>query len=214
MGLAHSPRIVTNGLVLCLDAGNTKSYPGSGTTWTDMIGKRSTTLVNGPTFSSSNGGSIVFDGVNDYATASIPTLTDYSLSFWIYIISGVTGEKQILGANGGGAEISLLNGSWISYSQLDGGVRSGPAFSLGVWYNFIMTRTGSTTNFVINNIQTNTFASGSNVGIDGTAVFGDLAAGFGRYLNANIARIDFYNRVLTTNELTQNFNALRGRFGI
>ena len=70
MGLAHSPRIVTDELVLALDAGNTKSYPGSGTTWTDLIGSNNGTLTNGPTYSSDDGGSIVFDGSNDYVQLS------------------------------------------------------------------------------------------------------------------------------------------------
>ena len=66
MGLAHSPSIVMNGLVLALDAANSKSYPGSGTTWTDLSGNSNTgTLTNGPTYNSANGGSIVFDGVDD-----------------------------------------------------------------------------------------------------------------------------------------------------
>jgi hypothetical protein len=67
MAFFHSPRIVTDGLVLALDAANSLSYPGSGTTWTDLSGKGNNgTLVNGPTFSPTNGGSIVFDGTNDY----------------------------------------------------------------------------------------------------------------------------------------------------
>ena len=66
MGLSHSPRIVTDGLVFCVDAGDKMSYPGAGTTWTDLSKNRNNgTLVNGPTFDSANGGSIVFDGTND-----------------------------------------------------------------------------------------------------------------------------------------------------
>jgi hypothetical protein len=66
VGLYHSPRIVTDGLALCLDAGNTKSYPGSGTTWTDLSGRGNNgTLENGVGYSGSNGGSLSFDGVDD-----------------------------------------------------------------------------------------------------------------------------------------------------
>ena len=69
MALSHSPKIVTDGLVLCLDAGDRKSYSGSGTTWSDRSGNGyNATLNNGPTFNSANGGSIDFDGSNDYAT--------------------------------------------------------------------------------------------------------------------------------------------------
>lgn len=71
MALNHSPKIVTNGLVLYLDAANQKSYPGSGTTWTDLSGNGNTgTLTNGPTFSANNNGGIVFDGANDYVSIS------------------------------------------------------------------------------------------------------------------------------------------------
>jgi len=69
MATKYSPKIVTDGLVLSLDAANNKSYPGSGTTWSDLSGNGNTgTLTNGPTFSNTNLGSIVFDGVDDYGT--------------------------------------------------------------------------------------------------------------------------------------------------
>ena len=71
MAVGYNPKIITDGLVLCLDAGNTKSYPGSGTSWSDLSGQGNTgTLVNGPTYSSADGGSIVFDGSNDYGSLS------------------------------------------------------------------------------------------------------------------------------------------------
>ncbi len=70
MGLAHSPRIVTDGLVLCLDAASKRSYPGTGTTWTDLKGGNNGTLTNGPTFDSGNGGGIVFDGADDRVDVS------------------------------------------------------------------------------------------------------------------------------------------------
>ena len=77
MGLSHSPSIITQNLVLCLDAANSKSYPGSGTTWYNLIpGGVNGTLTNGPTYSSANGGVIALDGVNDYIslTNSLPPI--------------------------------------------------------------------------------------------------------------------------------------------
>ena len=88
MAIKHSPRIVTDGLVLYLDAANTKSYPGSGTTWTDISGKSNNgTLTNGPTFDSGNKGTIVFDGSNDYVSETSGLSDsllqgDWSISFW------------------------------------------------------------------------------------------------------------------------------------
>ncbi len=73
MGVTYNNRIVTDGLVLCLDAASKRSYPGTGTTWTDLKGGNNGTLVNGPTFNSANGGSVVFDGSDDYV--SVPSFT-------------------------------------------------------------------------------------------------------------------------------------------
>ena len=86
MATDYNPSIVTDGLVLCVDAANTKSYPGSGTTWTDISSKGNNgTLTNGPTFSSGNGGAIVFDGTNDYVDfgSQVANLSTSTISFWI-----------------------------------------------------------------------------------------------------------------------------------
>jgi len=94
------PNISTSGLVLALDAANTKSYPGSGTTWTDMSGNNNNgTLTNGPTFNSANGGSIVFDGSNDFVTLgnqSVLGFTNgiFSVEAWVYIPNSWTAGSQ------------------------------------------------------------------------------------------------------------------------
>jgi hypothetical protein len=96
MGFYRGPNIVTDGLVLSLDAGNTKSYPGSGTIWYDKSGNGNNgTLTNGPTFNSANGGSIVFDGTDDYINAtSLPIDSplsfsngNFTLEHWVKITS-------------------------------------------------------------------------------------------------------------------------------
>ena len=80
MTTVYNPKIVTDGLVLYLDAGNTKSYPGSGTSWSDLSGKSNNgTLTNGPTYSSDDGGSIVFDGTDDYVSNTDPNLSESEL---------------------------------------------------------------------------------------------------------------------------------------
>ena len=84
MGLAHSPRIVTDGLVLCLDAASKRSYPGAGTTWTDLKGGNNGTLTNGPTFDADNGGSIVFDGSDDYVNCG--NGSDFSITEQVTLI--------------------------------------------------------------------------------------------------------------------------------
>jgi hypothetical protein len=99
MAFNYSPKIVTDGLVLYLDAANPKSYPGTGTAWNDISrGGNNGTLVNGPTFDSTNGGSIVFDGVNDYGINNTPNLPTGNITAticaWVYIVSGYTGTWQ------------------------------------------------------------------------------------------------------------------------
>ena len=92
MGTNYSPRIVTDGLVLCLDAGDIKSYSGSGATWNDRSGNESdATLYNSPTFTTNNGGSLNFDGSNDYGKTS--TNTEYRNSQHKNL-SKVEGETQ------------------------------------------------------------------------------------------------------------------------
>ena len=85
-------KIITDGLVMHLDAAQLRSYPTTGTTWTDLSGNGNNgTLINGPTFNSGNGGSIVFDGVNDYVTGfnsiSINTTSSFAIEFWFNLTS-------------------------------------------------------------------------------------------------------------------------------
>lgn len=77
MAFYRGPNVVTNGLVLSLDAANPKSYPGTGTAWNDLVGNGSGTLSNGPTFNSANAGSIVLDGVDDYFQSTYNTVYNF-----------------------------------------------------------------------------------------------------------------------------------------
>ena len=93
MSIFSSPSMVSEGLVLCLDAANRDSYPGTGTVWTDLSGNGNNgTLTNGPTFSSGNGGGIVFDGTNDYMNTGNIDLSGtnvISVDFWCNILTYV-----------------------------------------------------------------------------------------------------------------------------
>ena len=86
------PDIVENGLVLCLDAANKLSYRGTGTTWTDLSGNNNNvTLTNGPTFNAGNQGSIVFDGVDDYANFYAPNLSSVAvIEIWAKISNTIS----------------------------------------------------------------------------------------------------------------------------
>jgi hypothetical protein len=216
--------VVQSGLVLNLDAGVSSSYPGSGTTWTDLSGNGNTgTLTNGPTYSSANGGSIVFDGSNDYVNfgniLNIGT-GQFSLEYF--------GKASTMTTNY--AKISskgqyLLSGSWLishsktpdnNYSvsfELGDGVSFGTGILVDTVYHVCFTRNDS------NNIQlylngelknslvsTYNFTNSTNYSIG--------RSGFGEYWKGNMFSYRHYNRALTSTEIAQNFNATRARFGI
>ena len=241
MATLYSPKIVTAGLVLCLDAGNNKSYPSSGTSWFDLSGNNNTgTLTNGPTFTGSFGGSIVFDGTNDYATlgASIPTNLrlgqgNFTIDFWVY--PNGTGTYSICGnlndADGGGSYWVIINSTYtglhtvqFGYAGLFGpgaGYKFGTtALPINVWSNVILSRIGTTMTCYINGssyatpITVNNFTGNFNIDyLIGMSKFG---GGFTSYpLNGRLSILRIYNGVgFTQSEVLQNYNVTRARFGL
>jgi hypothetical protein len=231
--------IVTSGLVLYLDAGNPASYPGSGTTWFDLSGNGNTgTLVNGVGYSGDNLGSLVFDGVNDRVTTSLNLnpFDIFSVNVWVY--APTTGQEEfILGtASGNGTErgfyISFYSfpnyGNDIRLACWNGGSFPHPysvstsanIFNRGGWnyiyYEFNGKTLNSTHKIIVNNnytqtitVQRNFSTHDNNLNIGG--VVGTFSVGYGEIRTSNVS---IYNRALTAQEIQQNFNALRNRFGI
>jgi hypothetical protein len=229
MGIAYNTSVVRNGLVLHLDAANVKSYPGSGTTWTDLSGNGNNgTLVNGPTYNGANNGSVVFDGANDYVSVTnnsnlTPTNTA-SLSFWIKPTSYPASFNAVGGwsrsGTGGGIMIDMnsSNGlyfyvgdsSWAS-TFLPGGQRP----TLNVWTNVVGTYDGSTLILYTNAIQRSS-ASATKTITYANKFFeiGQYGQGTANRFTGEISSTLFYNRALTAAEIRQNFEATRGRYGI
>jgi hypothetical protein len=223
MSFAHSPKIVTDGLVLSLDAGNTKSYPGTGTTWFDKSGfSNNGTLINGPTFNTGSLGSIVFDGTNDYV-GSFPNYSTYfdfgltnspfsiSLFFKLAVINS---DFKVLVVTGGKWDYGL----WISNTnKLLCGTelqnRTGnTTLSANLIYQGTLTFNGTTQTLYLNGVNDGSFTQGlSNNGSQNLSI-GRRVDGF--YFPGNIYTTQIYNKSLSPSEVTQNFNALRGRFGI
>jgi len=210
--------IVQSGLVLNLDSGVSSSYPGSGTTWTDLSGNGNTgTLTNGPTYNSANSGSIVFDGVDDRiecGTFSVPFLT---VSTWVYKTTS-TNEQGICRKQLGWA-VSNYQGvlqvapgtSWQFYN-------TGYTIPLNTWVNIVYTysgtgATGSQTVYINGSSIYSTSAGSGAISSNANAV----RVGFddnGWYWNGRIAQTQIYNRALTATEIAQNFNATRSRYGL
>lgn len=236
MGVQYNTSIVTSGLIFCLDAANTKSYPGSGTAWNDLSGSGlNGTLANGPTFSSANSGSIVFDGIDDNVnrSASINTGQNFTFGVWLNPTAVGTTRRCIManaqnwpnidsgwyfsvGQTGGNNRFFLSVGADNAY-----GISSNDSVSTGVWQYLVATVAsgGLTINLYRNGIlqtQAATLSSSRTISYSKATYYiaqRDPTAG-GDYYTGNIGQISIYNRILTAAEINQNFNALRGRYGI
>jgi hypothetical protein len=224
MGGRYSPNIVTSGLVLCLDAANVRSYPGSGTTWNDLSGNGNHgTLTNGPTFDSENGGSIVFDGVNDYVVVdSSGSYSAYTFMFFCRWISSTTNSSRIFGLNNFGT-YTILNPSNIGfhYNPLGGSppsvtLSSGVNVGFGTWCHVAVSVSSASTavKIYVNGILRNTSTTLPSGNFGGNVYLGAQNTISTVVANANIATFHLFNRALTDTEILQNFNAHRERFGI
>ena len=231
MGLSHSPRIVTDGLVFCVDAGDKMSYPGAGTTWTDLSKNRNNgTLVNGPTFNSSNGGNIVFDGTNDYIsiTRNSTITPDYiSICGWIKINSKSSSQFLLAlprSVNGGASYMmyySLSLDGFVAYARTNstGTIQTTSTFSpdTGRWYFLSMTSNGSNLILFIDGEFEASSSFSSVLEYSGSTVLriGSYDnQGTPTYTNGNIALTQIYNRALSAQEIKQNYKATKGRFGL
>ena len=234
MGLSHSPKIVTNGLVLALDAANNKSYPRSGTTWTDLSNTgKNLTLTNGPTFSAANLGSIVFDGTNDYASVNpVSAFNIYCISIWFKpttIINSTSATKNLIHFKtstykyiGFGPVTNRVSNEYITIVQEPGdkrtAVNDGGSLSAGVWYNIVFNYESSQYNIYINNTLKSTTIGSSTGNVplitDPDFIYLNSVEGTSDYLDSSLSMCMIYNRALTATEMLQNYNATKGRFGL
>lgn len=232
MAFNYSPKIVTDGLVLYLDAANRYSYPGSGTTWSDISRTGANgTLVNGPTFNSANGGSIVFDGVDDYVTGSAALINSSitnQITVEIFLNSNnLSNYAQIGGGqdNSGTRYTAAFNsaafGTGIFGFDLEaasGQVRltSTTVYSTNQWISLTGTYDGTTTRFYINTIleDSDSGTSGNISDFDSILLGRDIDFATGRIFNGRIANFKIYNRALSATEIRQNYNATKTRFGL
>ena len=235
MAFSYSPKIVTDGLVFAVDAANKKSYPGSGTTWTDLAGNNNGTLTNGPTFDSGNGGSISFDGTDDYVPFGNIGLTLYSINIWCYFnieitstISSIFGPFRynsglqdgiVLGPGSGYLTNETL--SMITRVGTSGTNYSRTAISDNIpagWNNIVFNWNGSNYDIYLNGDQKSVFSGTSpsgHISLINSAEFA-LGEGYsaGQRFSGKISNTFIYSQSLSNTEILQNYNALKGRFGL
>tara|TARA_R100001509_G_scaffold164991_1_gene144584 strand:- start:44 stop:736 length:693 start_codon:yes stop_codon:yes gene_type:complete len=228
MALAHSPRIVTDGLVLALDAGNVKSYPGSGTTWTDLTGNSNNgTLNNGPTFSSDNGGSIVFDGTNDSVSVNnqldpiayglfADSSSEWTVSSFFNSDALANSNRAITGKAGGvggnATYVVFTTNSNLRVRLRGGTVEDIATISADIWYNVVVTWDGTTSKSYLNGVFLQNNAVGTKSKQAQNFSIGSAAGGGNTRWDGKISQTLVYNRALTAAEVTQNYNALKGRY--
>jgi hypothetical protein len=232
MATKYSPKIITNGLVLSLDAANNKSYPRSGTTWTDLSGNNNTgTLTNGPTFSSANGGSIVFDGTNDYISLGTSTLylpsVSHALEIWVKSPSLGSGMNAgglisitygiIMQINGGNLYYSVYNSDTSAY--IISAATTGLNLHDNIWHHIVCTKGTSTFEMYVDGVvkQTGSFSgvwSGTNIWSEMSATVGSNPNDVYYYLKGSVGLAKIYKRYLNASEVLQNYNATKGRFGL
>jgi len=209
---------VTSGLTLYFDAGNTNSYPGSGTTWYDLSANSTNgTLVNGVGYNSANNGSLVFDGVDDYVSASNTNLvhrtSNWTYSCWLkfsalssagtIFTNGVWTSCLLFRFETNGITVYSMSGTWGKFSLTP---------TLGTWYKFDFIRNGNTVYFYLNGSYSQSFSFTADIQPSSTFYIGIHAPG--ECFNGNIAQVAIYNKALSTLEIDQNYNAFKGRFGL
>ena len=234
MATKGGPNIITDGLVLALDAASPRSYPGTGTTWYDLSGQGNNgTLVNGPTFSSANRGIIVFN-YQDYVNTIDPGYpssgtNSFSLEIVFRIPAGATWSNggsgtAIIGRGSYAGSIGIIRSSTTNqvsfWVRLNGGIIFNPSIS-GIsrdqFHHVLGTYNSSGVAKIYHNGNFITEQIGSNVGtldagsyrLGGAIAFGGVS---GEYGQGDISLTKIYNRELSSTEVLQNYNATKSRF--
>ena len=227
MGLAHSPSIISDGLIFYLDAANTRSYSGSGLTANGLVGGIGGTLINGVGYTSSNNGSFIFDGTNDgmyFSTYNFST-GDFTMEVWLKLNAYPPSANSAIIVNR-----NLSDDGWLFdinsnqkarlYFQNNNGtaytIETLDIINLNQWINLTAIRSNTSLSFYRDSIFQASTSFPSNYNIN-SPISNDY---IGRYqssngfLSANISKIQYYNRALSATEILQNYNATRKRFGL
>jgi hypothetical protein len=223
--------IVTSGLVLNLDASNASSYPGSGTSWNDLSGNGNNgTLVNGPTFNSANGGSIVFDGTNDYVDigniSQLKPTTQITVSAWVYRSTMNDSQNEvIIGCTQVSGYALYYTENKMKFYVYAGGSYRIPEMSTSAisgWMNFTATYDNRYAKLYHNGVLQNTVDSGAtnNISYVANNILIGAEAGAGSTRDSgfewtgNIAQTLIYDRSLSESEVLQNYNVTKAKFGL
>ena len=221
MSLNHSPAIVTDGLVLCLDAANVRSYPKTGTTWTDLKGGNNGSLINSVSFDASNGGSLEFDATNERVEFGSISLDLYHISFWVYFSSEVTSassyshaiqygsdtSQDILGF---GAVSSYATDETFTFISSDSYKRTYIRDAIPAGWSYVSSNwNGTAYDIFLDTASKTTYAApNGHAPLESSTL---LTLGANAFLG-KISNVSIYNRALTADEIRQNYEATVGRY--
>lgn len=229
-------KTVTDGLILYLDAANTKSYVSGSTTWDDLSRDDKTcTLINNPTFSGNNGGSIVFDGVDDYARIGngspnfykwFPITTQkFTLESWVKsigsigILGGIISLSYgiTLSITSGGAVFFRVYNNVTNTSTYTGS--TGINLNDNTWHHIVATNDGTTSTIYVDGIFNTSGSSPFNGDINPvwynnttTCIIGEEVNNINRLFKGNIGIVKVYNQSLSATQILQNYNATKNRY--
>ena len=224
MATSYAPNIVSDGIVACWDAAGKRSYPGTGTTWTDLAGSNNGTLENGPTFSSDNGGSIVFDGSDDEIVCGngdfIEGLTEITACCWVLVEDAGSSAYPRLIAKSFSGDFDLWayrNDSTIGVWIGDSGYMMAPedTITLGQWFYAVARFKSGETNgnqLWVNGVKVDEETKTATIGTSSTGLTLGNGNSQARPLSGKMASASIYNRALTAAEILQNYNATKWRF--
>lgn len=229
MAFSHGiKQIVSDGLVLALDAGNHRSYPGSGTAWTDLSGNGNDgTLINGPTFDSANGGMFTLDASDEKITGpsstTIFTNNSFTIEGWVNPNTTPKSEQVWFAAVGpvGGTNkdihLRIFSSGQLRFGFFADDLDSaGGVVSFGEWNHLVYTYDYDSDNSKIYHNGTEV-ASGTQGGFNDTSAFVNIGywqTSSGQTLEGSVSTAKVYNRALTAEEVLQNYNVLKSRFGL
>ena len=217
------PHIITDGLVFAVDAGSERSYPGTGTTVTDLVGTNNGTLTNGVGYNSANGGVFTFDGTDDIiitpGTAATNISTTLTAEAWVYYESG---NGRIFQKDGNGYTRCWEMGGYGGYFRIELWHSNGTgmpaqnapsALTVNGWTYIAMTFDGTDVKMYQNGVLVKTvnFPGDIRTDINTPLTIGGRWVS-AEYFDGNIATTRLYNQALTATEITQNYNAEKSRF--
>lgn len=215
---AYSPSLVTTNLVLHLDAGNSSSYGGSGTTWTDLSSTGNNGTITGAGYITGGvGGYFDFNGSSDHVRMDSDMFnpnSDFTFSSWVN--TDITAIATIVSDHLTSGSIQIRFNSSSSVQIVDNyvvnvGTFSNFTYSTGTWYNVVVTRSSNTYTLYVNGSYKSNFTSTNSYSY-GAQTIGANNQGIERW-NGKISQIACYSRAISSTEVTQNWNVLKSSYG-